>query len=104
MTKAYRIGQIVPRSNTTIETEVPAMLRAREAIRPERRARRLAPSRHHLTAREGHDLMAQASYLNDNDTRARYATTLPPSTFMSSLDTSATRKSRNVAAAVSTAF
>ena len=37
MTKTtYRIGQIVPSSNTTMETEIPAMLRAREAIRPER--------------------------------------------------------------------
>lgn len=34
--RTYRIGQIVPSSNTTMETEVPAMLRAREAIRPER--------------------------------------------------------------------
>ena len=32
----YRIGQIVPSSNITMETEVPAMLRAREAIYPER--------------------------------------------------------------------
>lgn len=32
----YRIGQIVPSSNTTMETETPAMLRAREARRPER--------------------------------------------------------------------
>jgi len=32
----YRVGQIVPSSNTTMETEIPAMLRAREAIRPER--------------------------------------------------------------------
>jgi len=31
-----RIGQIVPSSNTTMETEIPAMLRAREAIRSER--------------------------------------------------------------------
>ena len=37
MTKThYRIGQIVPSSNTTMETEIPAMLRAREAIAPER--------------------------------------------------------------------
>ena len=35
-TKPYRIGQIVPSSNTTMETEIPAMLRAREAILPER--------------------------------------------------------------------
>lgn len=36
MSKVYRIGQIVPSSNTTMETEIPAMLRARELIRPER--------------------------------------------------------------------
>ena len=37
MTKInYRIGQIVPSSNTTMETEIPAMLRRREAILPER--------------------------------------------------------------------
>ena len=34
--RTYRIGQIVPSSNTTMETEIPAMLRAREAIEPER--------------------------------------------------------------------
>lgn len=32
----FRIGQIVPSSNTTMETEIPAMLRAREAVEPER--------------------------------------------------------------------
>lgn len=31
-----RIGQIVPSSNVTMETEIPALLRAREAIAPER--------------------------------------------------------------------
>ena len=36
MKTLYRIGQIVPSSNTTMETEIPAMLRAREALRPER--------------------------------------------------------------------
>lgn len=36
MTTIYRIGQIVPSSNITMETEIPAMLRARELIRPER--------------------------------------------------------------------
>lgn len=36
MQKLYRIGQIVPSSNTTMETEIPAMLTARQAIRPER--------------------------------------------------------------------
>jgi maleate isomerase len=35
-TRTIRIGQIVPSSNTTMETEVPAILRAREAIAPER--------------------------------------------------------------------
>lgn len=34
--KRFRIGQIVPSSNTTMETEIPAMLRARELILPER--------------------------------------------------------------------
>ncbi len=36
MQKLYRIGQIVPSSNTTMETEIPAMLAARQLIRPER--------------------------------------------------------------------
>ncbi len=34
--RSYRIGQIVPSSNVTMETEVPAILRARETIAPER--------------------------------------------------------------------
>ena len=34
--KTYRIGQIVPSSNTTMETEIPAMFHAREAVAPER--------------------------------------------------------------------
>ena len=34
--RSIRIGQIVPSSNVTMETEIPAMLRAREAHRPER--------------------------------------------------------------------
>lgn len=33
---SLRIGQIVPSSNTTMETEIPAMLLARQAILPER--------------------------------------------------------------------
>ncbi|MBY0243455.1 MAG: Asp/Glu racemase [Burkholderiaceae bacterium] len=37
MTKTFRIGQIVPSSNTTMETEIPAMLTARQLIRPEER-------------------------------------------------------------------
>lgn len=35
--KTYRIGQIVPSSNTTMETEIPAMLNARMEIFPEER-------------------------------------------------------------------
>ena len=34
--KPIRIGQIVPSSNITMETEIPALLRARESILPER--------------------------------------------------------------------
>jgi maleate isomerase len=34
--KVCRIGQIVPSSNITMETEIPAMLHAREAVEPER--------------------------------------------------------------------
>ena len=36
MTPAIRVGMIVPSSNTTMETEIPAMLRARAAVAPER--------------------------------------------------------------------
>ncbi|MGQ3673299.1 maleate cis-trans isomerase family protein [Xanthobacter sp. TB0136] len=35
--KTYRIGQIVPSSNITMETEIPAMLAARQLIRPDER-------------------------------------------------------------------
>jgi maleate isomerase len=35
MQRTFRIGQIVPSSNVTMETEIPAMLRAREAVAPE---------------------------------------------------------------------
>jgi len=34
--KTYKIGQIVPSSNVTMETEIPALFRARETIFPER--------------------------------------------------------------------
>jgi len=34
--KKFRVGQIVPSSNVTMETEVPALLRAREMVAPER--------------------------------------------------------------------
>jgi maleate isomerase len=36
MPQAIRIGQIVPSSNTTMETEIPALLRVRETVRPQR--------------------------------------------------------------------
>src|SRR5215471_12410890 len=36
MSRTFRIGQIVPSSNTTMETEVPALLRARETTASER--------------------------------------------------------------------
>jgi maleate isomerase len=36
MTSSLRIGLIVPSSNTTMETEIPAMLRRRERVAPER--------------------------------------------------------------------
>ncbi len=36
MKTSFRIGQIVPSSNTTMETEIPAILTARQAILPER--------------------------------------------------------------------
>jgi maleate isomerase len=36
ISRSYRIGQIVPSSNTTMETEIPFMLRAREMLEPER--------------------------------------------------------------------
>jgi maleate isomerase len=35
MMSMHRIGLLVPSSNTTMETEVPALLRARELVRPE---------------------------------------------------------------------
>jgi maleate isomerase len=35
--KTYRIGQIVPSSNTTMETEIPAMLTSRYELFPEER-------------------------------------------------------------------
>src|SRR5688572_9415263 len=48
----YRIGQIVPSSNTTMETEIPAMLRAREAIHPERFTFHSSRMRMHKVAKE----------------------------------------------------
>jgi len=59
MKKSYRIGQIVPSSNTTMETEIPAMLNARTLIRPERftfhssRMRMMTVSKEELAAMDG---------------------------------------------------
>ena len=36
MSRVYRIGQIVPSSNVTMETEIPAIFRMRESLFPER--------------------------------------------------------------------
>jgi maleate isomerase len=55
----FRIGQIVPSSNTTMETEIPAMLRARELVEPERftfhssRMRMKQVTREELAAMDG---------------------------------------------------
>jgi len=50
--RLYRIGQIVPSSNTTMETEIPAMLRAREAISPERFTFHSSRMRMHRVSKE----------------------------------------------------
>jgi maleate isomerase len=51
--KCYRIGQIVPSSNTTMETEIPAIFRSREAVFPERFTFHSARMRmKHVTAEE----------------------------------------------------
>ena len=52
MNKIYRIGQIVPSSNTTMETEIPAMFRAREALSPERFTFHSSRMRMHKVTRE----------------------------------------------------
>ncbi|MDB5798267.1 MAG: Asp/Glu racemase [Paucimonas sp.] len=52
MQSHFRIGQIVPSSNTTMETEIPAMLRAREAIAPERFTFHSSRMRMHKVTRE----------------------------------------------------
>lgn len=61
MKMPIRIGQIVPSSNTTMETEVPEMFRRREAIHPERftfhssrmRMHRVTPEELQAMNREG---------------------------------------------------
>jgi maleate isomerase len=59
--RTYRIGQIVPSSNTTMETEVPAMLRAREGIRPERFTFHSSRMRMHKVTREELEAMNRES-------------------------------------------
>jgi len=61
MSKSYRIGQIVPSSNTTMESEVPAMLRAREAIRPERFTFHSSRMRMHKVTKEELEAMNKES-------------------------------------------
>jgi maleate isomerase len=50
--RAYRIGQIMPSSNTTMETEIPSMLRARESIRPDRFTLHSSRMRMHKVTKE----------------------------------------------------
>ncbi|NPT58477.1 maleate cis-trans isomerase family protein [Paraburkholderia elongata] len=50
--RTYRIGQIVPSSNTTMETEIPAMFHARESARPERFTFHSSRMRMHKVTRE----------------------------------------------------
>ena len=50
--RMYRIGQIVPSSNTTMETEIPAMLHARARIRPERFTFHASRMRMHKVTKE----------------------------------------------------
>jgi len=57
MSKIFRIGQIVPSSNTTMETEIPAMLRAREAVRPERFTFHSSRMRMHKVTKEELEIM-----------------------------------------------
>src|SRR2546425_8472865 len=57
----YRIGQIVPSSNTTMETEIPAMLRAREAVRPERFTFHSSRMRMHKVTKEELEAMNKES-------------------------------------------
>lgn len=52
MNRLYRIGQIVPSSNVTMETEIPAMLRSRESVRPERFTAHASRMRMHRVVKE----------------------------------------------------
>ena len=61
MARTFRIGQIVPSSNTTMETEIPAMLRVREAIRPERFTFHSSRMRMHKVTKEELEAMNRES-------------------------------------------
>ena len=52
MSNTFRIGQIVPSSNTTMETEIPAILRGREGMRPERFTFHSSRMRMHTVSKE----------------------------------------------------
>lgn len=63
MKKKYRIGQIVPSSNVTMETEVPAIFRKREELFPERFTFHSSRMRmKHVTAEE----LAAMDAMSDN--------------------------------------
>ncbi|SCX72553.1 aspartate/glutamate racemase family protein [Variovorax sp. EL159] len=59
--RPFRIGQIVPSSNITMETEVPAMFRAREAICPERFTFHSSRMRMHKVTKEELEAMNRES-------------------------------------------
>src|SRR5688572_32836256 len=59
--KPYRVGQIVPSSNTTMETEIPAMLRAREDKQPERFTFHSSRMRMHNVTKEELEAMNKES-------------------------------------------
>jgi maleate isomerase len=59
--RPYRIGQIVPSSNTTMETEIPAMLRERESIFPERFTFHSSRMRMHKVTKEELEAMNKES-------------------------------------------
>lgn len=62
MTKPIRIGLIVPSSNTTMETEIPEMLRRREQIRPQSFTFHSSRARLHTVTKEELERM-----VNDSD-------------------------------------
>ena len=61
--RTYRIGQIVPSSNLTVEQEIPAMLRAREAVLPERFSCHIDALASRATANAGTADILSASFL-----------------------------------------